>query len=96
MGGKFVIVGVTAEGIANPAIQEAICIQHIQAHMLQNFIDGSNIQRSQLSSLIELLCALCGMILIALAIYKLPISAGLVTTVTILGGIVYYSVWLYC
>ena len=35
------------------------------------------------------------MILIALAIYKLPISAGLVTTVTILGGIVYYSVHSY-
>ena len=97
LGGKFVIVGVTAEGIANPVPTPRgnMYPQHIQAHMLQNFIDGSNIQRSQLSSLIELLCALCGMILIALAIYKLPISAGLVTTVTILGGIVYYSVHSY-
>ena len=97
LGGKFVIVGVTAEGIANPVPTPRgnMYPQHIHAHMLQNFIDGSNIQRSQLSSLIELLCALCGMILIALAIYKLPISAGLVTTVTILGGIVYYSVHSY-
>ena len=97
LGGKFVIVGVTAEGVANPVPTPRgnMYPQHIQAHMLQNFIDGSNIQRSQLSSLIELLCALCGMILIALAIYKLPISAGLVTTVTILGGIVYYSVHSY-
>ena len=97
LGGKFVIVGVTAEGIANPVPTPRgnMYPQHIHAHMLQNFIDGSNIQRSHLSSLIELLCALCGMILIALAIYKLPISAGLVTTVTILGGIVYYSVHSY-
>ena len=97
LGGKFVIVGVTAEGITNPVPTPRgnMYPQHVHAHMLQNFIDGSNIQRSQLSSLIELLCALCGMILIALAIYKLPISAGLVTTVTILGGIVYYSVHSY-
>ena len=97
LGGKFVIVGVTAEGVANPVPTPRgnMYPQHIHAHMLQNFIDGSNIQRSQLSPLIELLCALCGMILIALAIYKLPISAGLVTTVTILGGIVYYSVHSY-
>ena len=97
LGGKFVIVGVTAEGITNPVPTPKgnMYPQHVHAHMLQNFIDGSNIQRSQLSSLIELLCALCGMILIALAIYKLPISAGLVTTVTILGGIVYYSVHSY-
>ena len=33
LGGKFVIVGVTAEGIANPArIQEAICIHSIYTH----------------------------------------------------------------
>jgi len=94
LGGKFVIVGVSAEGVANPVPTPRgnILPQHIQAHMLQNFIDGSNITRSELSSLTELLCALLSMVLIALAIYKLPIWAGLVTTVTIIGGIVYYSV----
>ena len=53
MGGKFVIVGVTAEGIANPVPTPRgnMYPQHIHAHMLQNFIDGSNIQRSQLSSI---------------------------------------------
>ena len=94
---KFVIVGVTAEGVANPVPTPRgnLYPQHIQAHMLQNFIDGSNITRSQLSAVTELLCALLSMLLIALAIYKLPVWAGLVTTVTIISGIVYYSIHLY-
>ena len=97
LGGKFVIVGVSAEGVANPVPTPRgnILPQHIQAHMLQNFIDGSNIQRSELSALYELLGALLGMILIALAIYKLPIWAGLFTTVCIIASIVYYSVHSY-
>ena len=97
MGGKFVIVGVTAEGIANPVPTPRgnLYPQHIQAHMLQNFIDGSNITRNQLSSLIELLCALCGMILIALAVYKLPLLWTAPISLLILGGEAYGSVWLY-
>ena len=97
MGGKFVIVGVTAEGISNPVPTPRgnMYPQHIQAHMLQNFIDGSNITRSQLSSLIELLCALCGMILIALAVYKLPLLWTAPISLLILGGEAYGSVWLY-
>ena len=97
MGGKFVIVGVSAEGVANPVPTPAgnIYPQHIHAHMLQNFIDGSNIRRSELSAVTELLCALLTMLLIGLSLYRLPIWAGLLTTVSILGGIVYYSVHSY-
>ena len=97
LGGKFVIVGVSAEGVANPVPTPRgnILPQHIQAHMLQNFIDGSNITRSELSSLTELLCALLSMVLIALAIYKLPIWAGLFTTVSIIGSIAYYTIHSY-
>ena len=97
LGGKFVIVGVTAEGIVNPVPTPRgnMYPQHIHAHMLQNFIDGSNIQRSQLSSLIELLCALCGMVLIAIAVYKLPLLWTAPISLLILGGEAYGSVWLY-
>ena len=97
LGGKFVIVGVSAEGVANPVPTPVgnILPQRIQASMLQNFIDGSNITRSELSSLVELVCALCAMILIALAIYKLPIWAGLFTTVCIIASIVYYTIHSY-
>ena len=97
MGGKFVIVGVSAEGVANPVPTPIgnIYPQHIQAHMLQNFIDGSNIRRSELSAVTELLCALLTMVLIGLSLYRLPIWAGLLTTISILGGIVYYSVHSY-
>ena len=97
MGGKFVIVGVTAEGIANPVPTPRgnLYPQHIQAHMLQNFIDGSNITRNQLSPLIELLCALCGMVLMALAVYRLPLLWTAPISLLILGGEAYGSVWLY-
>ena len=97
LSGKFVIVGVSAEGISNPVPTPAgsILPQHIQANMLQNFIDGSNIVRSDLSALTELLTACLAMIIIAIAIYKLPIWLGLVTTVTIMGSIIYYSIYSY-
>jgi len=94
MGGKFVIVGVTAEGIANPVPTPRgnMYPQQIHAHMLQNFIDGSNIQRSQLSSLIELLIASVTMILVALAVYRLPLLWTAPISLAVLGGIAYFSV----
>ena len=94
---KFVIVGVSAEGISNPVPTPAgsILPQHIQANMLQNFLDGSNIVRSDLSAITELITAFLAMIIIAVAIYKLPIWLGLVTTVTIIGSIIYYSIHSY-
>ncbi len=95
--GKWVIVGVTAEGVANPVPTPKgnLYPQHIQAHMLQNFIDGSNIQRSQLSAVTELLCAFLSMILIALVVYRAPIWASMPVSLSILGGIAYYSVHSY-
>ena len=97
LAGRFVIVGVSAEGISNPVPTPAgnILPQHIQANMLQNFVDGSNIVRSDLSALTELLTACLAMIIIALAIYKLPIWAGLSITVSIIGSIVYYTIHSY-
>ena len=97
LGGKFVIVGVSAEGVANPVPTPRgnILPQQIQASMLQNFIDGSNITRSELSSLIELLCALCAMILIATAVYRAPIWLSMPLSATIIGTIVYVSIHSY-
>ena len=97
LAGKFVIIGVTAEGIANPVPTPRgnLYPQHIQAHMLQNFIDGSNIQRSQLSSLIELLIASVTMILVAIAVYRLPLLLTAPISLMILGGIAYFSVYKY-
>ena len=95
--GKMVIVGVTAEGIANPVptARGNLYPQHIHAHMLQNMLDGTNITRSQLSAVTELLCALLTMILIALAVYKLPLLWTAPISMLILGGEAYGSVWLY-
>jgi len=97
LAGKMVIVGVTAEGIANPVPTPRgnLYPQQIQAHMLQNFIDGSNITRSQLSAVIELLVGLLTMILVALAVYRLPLLLTAPMALAILGGIAYYSVYKY-
>jgi len=95
--GKWVIIGVTAEGVANPVPTPRgnLYPQHIQAHMLQNFIDGSNITRSQLSAIIELLVGLLTMVLVALAVYRLPLLLTAPMALAILGGIGYYSVYKY-
>jgi len=94
LAGKMVIVGVTAEGIANPVPTPRgnLYPQEIQAHMLQNFIDGSNITRSELSAITELLIGLLTMLLVALAVYRLPLLLTAPISLTILGGIAYYSV----
>ena len=95
--GKFVIIGVTAEGVQNlvPTPKGNMYPQQIQGHMLQNFIDGSNIQRNELSALYELLGALLGMILIAIAVYKLPLLWTAPISMLILGSEAYLSVWFY-
>ena len=97
LAGKFVIVGVTAEGIANPVPTPRgnLYPQQIQAHMLQNFIDGSNIQRSQIASLIEVLLASVTMLLVAIAVYKLPLLLTAPVALLILVGQAYGSVWFY-
>ena len=95
--GKWVIIGVTAEGVANPVPTPKgnLYPQHIQAHMLQNFIDGSNITRSQLAAFYELLTAFIIMVLVALAVYKLPLLWTAPISLSVLGGVAYYSVYQY-
>jgi len=97
LAGKTVIVGVTAEGIANPVPTPRgnLYPQEIQAHMLQNFISGSNITRSQTSAFYELLTALLVMLLVSLAVYRLPLLLTAPMSLTILGGYTYYSVYMY-
>ena len=97
LGSKYVIIGVTAEGIANPVPtpKGLMYPQHIQGHMLQNFIDGSNIQRSQLSALYELIGALLGMILIGFCVYRTPIWLTIPISLSIMGGIGWFSVTMY-
>ena len=95
--GKFVIVGVSAEGILNPVPTPKgnMYPQQIQGHMLQNFVDGSNITRNELSPFIELLVAFMGMVLIGFAVYKLPLVWTAPISMLILGTEAYASVWFY-
>ena len=95
--GKWVIIGVTAEGVANPVPTPRgnLYPQQIQAHMLQNFIDGSNIVRDQISAFLELIVSLIVMVMIALAVYKLPLLWTAPISLSVLGGMVYFSVYKY-
>ena len=95
--GKFVIVGVSAEGIQNPVPTPKgnMYPQQIQGHMLQNFVDGSNITRNELSPFVELLVAFMGMVLIGFAVYKLPLVWTAPISMQILGTEAYASVWFY-
>ena len=95
--GKFVIVGVSAEGIQNavPTPKGLMYPQQIQGHMLQNFVDGSNITRNELSPFVELLVAFMGMVLIGFAVYKLPLVWTAPISMLILGTEAYASVWFY-
>ena len=97
LGGKFVIVGVSAEGVSNPVPTPRgnILPQDIQAHMLQNFVDGSNIVRTELFPLIELVLTVLGMILIAIIVYKLPIWLSMPVSLGIMTSYAYGSVWAY-
>ena len=63
--------------------------------MLQNFVDGSNITRNELSPFIELLVAFMGMVLIGFAVYKLPLVWTAPISMLILGTEAYASVWFY-
>jgi len=97
LGGKFVIVGVSAEGISNPVPtpRGMILPQDIQAHMLQNFVDGSNIVRTDLFPLAELLITVMSMLLVCLVVYKLPIWLSLPVSLLMMSGYAYGSVWAY-
>ena len=97
LGGKFVIVGVSAEGISNPVPTPRgnILPQDIQAHMLQNFVDGSNIVRTELSPLLELILTVAGMMLVAIIVYRLPIWLSMPVSLGIMTSYAYGSVWAY-
>ncbi len=97
LGGKFVIVGVSAEGVSNPVPTPRgnILPQDIQAHMLQNFVDGSNIVRTELFPLLELVLTIVSMILIAIVVYRLPIWLSMPVSLGIISSYAYGSVWAY-
>jgi len=97
LAGRFVIVGVSAEGISNPVPTPRgnILPQDIQAHMLQNFVDGSNIVRTELSPLLELALTIVGMMLVAIIVYKLPIWLSMPVSLGIISSYAYGSVWAY-
>ena len=93
--GAVVIVDVTASGIANPtptAIGSVFAGQ-TQASVLGTMFSGTNIQRPDWASAIELLSLVVGGLL--LIILSRWMILGLITTFILIGSVVPYSMYAY-
>jgi adenylate cyclase len=93
--GAVVIVDVTAAGIANPAPTAigSVFAGQTQAAVLGTMFAGTNIQRPDWASAIELLSLVVGSLL--LIILSRWMIMGLITTVALIGSIVPYSMYAY-
>ena len=94
-GGAVVIVDVTAAGIANPAPTAigSVFAGQTQAAVLGTMFAGTNIQRPDWASAIELLSLVIGgLVLIILSRWMI---LGLITTVALIGSVVPYSMYAY-
>ena len=93
--GAVVIVDVTAAGIANPAPTAigSVFAGQTQAAVLGTMFAGTNIQRPDWASAIELLSLVVGSLL--LIILSRWMIVGLITTVALIGSIVPYSMYAY-
>jgi len=93
--GAVVIVDVTAAGIANPAPTAigSVFAGQTQAAVLGTMFAGTNIQRPDWASAIELLSLIVGSLL--LIILSRWMIVGLITTVALIGSIVPYSMYAY-
>ena len=94
-GGAVVIVDVTAAGIANPAPTAigSVFAGQTQAAVLGTMFAGTNIQRPDWASAIELLSLVVGGLL--LIILSRWMILGLITTAALIGSVVPYSMYAY-
>ena len=70
-------------------------LRGIKRKLLQNFVDGSNIIRTELSPLLELTMTVLGMLLVATVVYRLPIWLSMPVSLGIMTSYAYGSVWAY-
>ncbi len=91
--GKFLIWGVTAEGVANPVPTSvgSMYPHEVQANLLQTVLNGNTIVRPDYADFLELVIILFVGLLIILAVYKAPMKLVLPLVILIAGGFGYAS-----
>ena len=97
LGGKTVLVGLSAKGLSPqiPTPQGLFYPHQLQASTLQTLIDGSSISRPVWANSLEIALIALGSILIVLGIYYLPIFAGAAVFAVVAAGSSYgaWYVW---
>ena len=88
LGGKTVIVGLSASGLSAqiPTPQGLFPAHKIQASALQTVMDGDSISRPGWTELAELLVILVGSLIIVLSIYRLGVFYSLVAFFGVVAG----------
>lgn len=96
--GKFLIWGVTAEGVANPVPTPvgAMYPHEVQANLLQTIVSGNTIVRPDYADVLELAIILAVSLIVVLLVYKVKIWFVLPAVIGFVGyaGYSSYNLWL--
>ena len=81
--GKIAILGVTAEGVANPVPTPmgAVYPHEVQGHQIQTVLSGVQILQPDWTVIVELLVLVCICLGILVAVYKLPTILGVIVSI---------------
>ena len=93
--GKVLLFGITAEGYANPVSTPvgAMYPHEVQAQLIQTLISGYEIKIPDWSAIFELLFLVLVSLGILVAVYVLPITLGVITSLALVGSAYGVSHW---
>ena len=95
--GKIAIIGVTAEGVANPVPTPmgAVYPHEVQGHQIQTLLSGVQIQRPDWSLIVEVLSLLVVCLGILVSVYRFPTTLGVISSVFLLSVVptISWIVW---
>ena len=95
--GKIAILGVTAEGVANPVPTPmgAVYPHEVQGHQIQTVLSGVQIQRPDWSLVVEVLSILVVCLGILVSVYRFPTILGVISSIFFLSvvPIISWYVW---
>jgi adenylate cyclase len=91
--GKFLIWGVTAEGVANPVPTSvgAMYPNEIQANIIQTLLNGNTIVRPDYADVLEIAIVILISLVVLLLVYKAKIWLVAPLVALFIGGCFYYS-----
>lgn len=87
--GKIIILGVTAEGVANPVPTPmgAVYPHEVQGHQIQTVLSGVQIQRPDWSLIVEVISILVVCLGILVSVYRFPTVVGVISSILFLSSV---------